>query len=82
MPTQKALTREQVRFYAVAVGITKLIICELRTDLTINRMHSKIGRDFGVPMTGTINLGLLFKDFFDRPLHINFFIAIFKNRLA
>ena len=50
MLIQKALTREQVRFYAVVIGITKLITCELHTDLTINRMHLKIGRDFGVPM--------------------------------
>ena len=49
MPIQKVLTRGQVRFYAVVIGITKLITCELRTDLTINRMHLKIGRGFGVP---------------------------------
>ena len=82
MPIQKDLTREQVKFYAVGTGTTRLITCGLRTALTINRMYLKIGRVFGALKTRTINWDLLFKDFFYCPFHINFFVAVFKNRFA
>jgi len=55
MPIQKDLTREQVKFYAVGTGTTRLITCGLRTALTINRMYLKIGRVFGALKTRTIN---------------------------
>ena len=49
--TQKDPSREQVKFYGVATGITKLIICEQLTALMKNQMYLKIGRDLGVPKT-------------------------------